>query len=336
MKRHGNLFEKIVDINNILLALENAKRGKSHYREVKKIEKDPLYYCEKIKEILESGEFSTSEYSVYEKMCGRKKRTIYRLPYFPDRIVHHAIAQVLDPIWRKTFIRDTFQSIKGRGVHDARKRICKALQNKDLTHALQIDITKFYPSIDNNLLKRFVRHKIKCNRTLCLLDDIIDSSEGLPIGNYTSQILGNVYLSAFDHFVKEILKVKYYYRYCDDILVFDNTSSKLHTIKRKILELLSLLKLKANQNHRVVKIKDGIPFIGFSFFHVMTRLAKRNSGNFKQKVLFVKKNHHRLKHKIVSVVMSYWGLVKYTNTKSLWYKYCDRELQVKMNNYGTP
>lgn len=335
MKKHGNLFEKIVNIDNIILAHQNAKKGKSHYREVKEIEKDFLYYCEKIKEMLENGEFTTSDYVVYEKMCGRKKRTIYRLPYFPDRIVHHAIMQVLEPIWRNTFIRDTFQSIKGRGVHDARKRISKALKNTELTHALQIDIKKFYPSIDNKLMKKFIRRKIKCSRTLYILDDIIDSSEGLPIGNYTSQVLGNVYLSVFDHYMKEHLRVKHYYRYCDDILVFSDTSYKLHTIKRKITKSLQLLNLSVNNNHRIVTVKNGISFIGFKFFHNITKLMKRNADNFKRKVLFVKKNHYRLKEYSLPTIMSYWGLVKYTNSKSLWYKYFDKELQTKMSIYGT-
>jgi len=335
MKRYRKLFEKIVNIDNILLAHENAKKGKSHYREVKEIEKDPLYYCEKIKEMLENGSFTTGDYDVYEKMCGRKKRTIYRLPYFPDRIVHHAIMQILEPIWRNTFIRDTFQSIKERGVHDARKRITKALKNTELTHALQIDIKKFYPSIDNELMKKFIRRKIKCPRTLAILDDIIDSSKGLPIGNYTSQVLGNVYLSVFDHYMKEQLRVKHYYRYCDDILVFGKGSSVLHKLKRKIIKILEYFNLRVNKNHRISSLKEGISFIGFKFFLTVTKLMKRNSISFKRKVLYVKKNHYRLKEYSISTILSYWGLVKYINSKSLWYKYFDKELQTKMSIYGT-
>lgn len=331
MKRHGNLFEKIVDLDNLLLAHQNAKRGKAHYREVKKIEKNPVYYCEKLKAMLENGEFTTSKYTVYEKLCGRKKRMIYRLPYFPDRIVQHAIMQILEPIWRKTFIRDTFQSIKGRGTHDTRKRIQKVLKNNKLPFALQMDIKKFYPSVNNSMLKNTVRRKIKCSKTLKLLDNIIDSSKGLPVGNYTSQILGNVYLSTLDWFAKQKLKLKYYFRYCDDILVLSGDKVFLHETKTKIIKALSLLTLQINKNNRVSRTDDGIAFIGFRFYPNQLKLLRRNSDSFKKKIKMIKRNHKRVSTKSkISSVMSYWGMIKHCNAKALWNKYFDKELQIKL------
>src|SRR5690606_9941326 len=112
----------------------------------------------------------------------------------PDRIVHHAIMIVCGDFWEKSLIRDTFQSLGGRGTSDARKRVQRFIQRNKPKYYLQIDISKYYPSINNNILKEVICKKIKCKRTLDLLYDIIDSCEGVPIGNYLSQIFGNLYL----------------------------------------------------------------------------------------------------------------------------------------------
>lgn len=329
MKRYNNLFNKIIDIDNIYLAHQNARKRKTHYKEVRKIDANLDFYMYKIKEILENGQYVPSEYKIFKKVCGKKIRTIYKLPYFPDRIIHHAIFQILEPIFTKTFIRDTFQSIKGRGVHDARKRIQKSLKDENLTHALQIDIKKFYPNVDNDILKNIIRRKIKCNKTLDILDSIIDSNKGLPIGNYTSQILGNVYLSGFDHIIKENLKIKNYFRYCDDILILGNNSYDLHTTKREIFDLLDILKLSVNNNHKIIKIDDGIKFIGFVFYKNKVKLISNNAKNFKRKMLHLKKTHNN--KNIRNSIMSYWGQVKYIQGKSLYFKYFDKELRKKMN-----
>lgn len=329
MKRYNNLFDKIINIDNIYLAHQNARKRKTHYKEVKKIDKNLDYYMYKIKEILESDQFVPSDYKIFKKTCGRKVRTIYKVPYFPDRIVHHAIFQILGPIFSRTFIRDTFQSIKDRGVHDARKRIQKSLKDENLTHALQIDIEKFYPNVSNEILKNIVKRKIKCTKSLKILDSIIDSSKGLPIGNYSSQILGNVYLSGFDHIIKENLKIKHYFRYCDDILVLGENSHDLHSTKREVINLLNILSLSVNKNHKVIKIDDGIKFIGFVFYKNKIKLISNNAKNFKRKMLFLKKNYY--KKNIRNSIMSYWGQVKYIQGKSLYFKYFDKELRKKMN-----
>ncbi|MGL4520834.1 MAG: RNA-directed DNA polymerase [Phocaeicola sp.] len=175
--------------------------------------------------------FSTSKYVIKKKVEGGKLREIYSLPYFPDRVVQHALLQVIGPRLEKSFIRDTFQSIKGRGTSDARKRVSRFIKINRPTHYLQLDISKYYPSINNSKLKQKIRSVIKCPDTLHLLDNIISSCEGLPIGNYTSQVLGNYYLTDFDWFIKQQLKVKGYFRYCDDLVFFGTSSKELMDIK---------------------------------------------------------------------------------------------------------
>ena len=162
------------------------------------------------------------------KILRTKRREIYQLPYFPDRITHHAIMNILEPIWVSVFTSDTYSCIKNRGIHAAAKRLKRELKldPEGTKYCLKIDVRKFYPSIDHEILKQVVRRKIKDKRLLWLLDEIIDSADGVPIGNYLSQYFANLYLAYFDHWIKEE-RIKYYYRYADDIVILgsDNEPS---------------------------------------------------------------------------------------------------------------
>ena len=114
MKRHGNLWEKIIDYDNLIIAHRNARRGKLYYTEVKEVDAFEDEFIKYLQYLLISKKFNTSHYEVSERFDGRKTRTIYKLPYYPDRIVQHALLQICEPIWKPTFIRDTFQSSTGR------------------------------------------------------------------------------------------------------------------------------------------------------------------------------------------------------------------------------
>jgi RNA-directed DNA polymerase len=335
MKRYGNLFEKICDIDNLMLAHQNARKGKSSYREVQMIDKNPRYYAEILQKMLFDQNFKTSKYQIFWKDCGTKKRLIHKLPYWPDRIVQHAIMQILEPIWLPTLIRDTFQSIKGRGTHDARQRIQKIVRSDDAVYCLNLDIKKFYPSVDNDLMKQIVRQKIKCKETLHLLDDIVDSTLGLPVGNYISQILGNVYLSSLDHYMKERLKVKYYYRYCDDIVIFAKTKEELHRIKDRLFSYIDNLRLEVKSNWQIFPLtKRPLDFIGWVFSKKSTRLRKRTAKRFETKCKQIKRNHRRIDEQhALSSIMSYWGQIKYVNAKCLWKKVMDGEMLSKTDKY---
>ena len=176
MKRYSKLFDKIVDLDNIKLAHKNASKGKKHYTEVKMFNTKPDFYARLIRKILIEDTYRTSEYKRKFKNDKGKMREIFVLPYYPDRIIHHAIMQVLEPIWRKTFITNTYQSIKGRGVHKCKKHLEAVLLDRNITddiHCFKLDIEKFYPSINNEILKQILRRKIKCKSTLSLLDNII-------------------------------------------------------------------------------------------------------------------------------------------------------------------
>lgn len=158
MKRKGNLWTKIIDKSNLYLAFEKAKRHKSWQRKVKIIEANLDYYIEKLQNDLITGQYKTAEYklkTIYEP----KKRDIYILPFYPDRIVHHAIMNVLEPIWDNRFIYNSYACRKNKGQH---KGSIKCMEyTRKFKYCLKCDISKFYPSINHSLLKKVIRKKNK-------------------------------------------------------------------------------------------------------------------------------------------------------------------------------
>lgn len=321
MKRFGQLYPAICSMDNLKTAFKQASRRKAHYREVKAFKKDVEKNCGIIRQMLVNKTFQNSDYELFISNQYGKVREIAKLPFYPDRVVQHALCQVLEPIWDRQYIRDTFSCIKGRGIHDGVQRIKEALKDEAGTqYCLKLDIKKFYPSIDNEILKQIVRRKIKCKDTLWLLDEIIDSTQGLPIGNYTSQHLGNIYLSRFDHFVKEDLKATYYYRYCDDMVLLSDSKKELHAwfcqIKTYLQEHLSL-SIKPNWQVFPVDVR-GIDFLGYRFFHGYTLLRKSLAQAFKKRMGEIKSHANpNASTSVRSSAASYAGWMKYANCYNL-------------------
>lgn len=319
MKRHGNFFDKITDLENIKLAHKHARKGKAFYTEVKMVDADIDKYCKEIQKSLVNQTFNTSKYEIEDRFDGRKMRTIYKLPYYPDRIVQHALLNVVGQIFVNSFIRDTFQSIVGRGTSDAMRRVKQVVRSSDCPrYALKIDVEKYYPSVNNSKLKTIVRRKIKCQRTLWLLDNIIDSMQGLPIGNYTSQHLGNLYLNEFDWMVKQKLKPKAYFRYCDDIVFMDDMKSKLLACKVQSIAWLGGLDLNIKPTWNIYDIyRHGIDFVGYVFTPLNTRLRKSIAVKFKAACRTVRQKAVD-PTKDLSRIMAYKGWAKGCNGKRLW------------------
>lgn len=307
MKRINNLFDKITDINNIILADKKARKGKTQTYGVKKHDLDAYNRNIQIRQSLIDGTYKTSEYDVFT-IYEPKERKIYRLHYDPDRIVHHAIMNVLEPIWINIFTKDTYSCIKNRGIHLLSKRLKKDLKDiKGTKYCAKMDIRKFYPSIDHDILKKIIRKKIKDKKVLKLLDEIIDSANGVPIGNYLSQFFANLYLAYFDHWIKEELQVKYYYRYADDIVLLSNNKQQLRNWLIAIKFYLKYnLKLELKSNYQIFPVdKRGIDFVGYKFYHTYILLRK----SIKKKLF---KNINNIKS-----FPSYIGWLKYCNSKNL-------------------
>lgn len=321
MKRMGNLYGRIISLENLRLADEKARRGKLRSYGVRRHDQRRDENIYQLHETLKNKAFETSRYDIFRMITDNgKEREIYRLPYFPDRIVHHAIMNIMEPIWMSTFTADTYSCIKGRGIHGAAKKLKREIKNSDQTkYCLKIDIRKFYPSVDHAILKTILRRKIKDNDLLSLLDKIIDSAISLPIGNYLSQFFANLYLSKFDHWIKEEKKIKYYYRYADDMVFLHSDKGFLHGLLVEINHfMISELNLQLKSNYQVFPTNvRGIDFLGYRFYHTYTLLRKSIKKRFCRKVAKLNKS------KIISLkdykqqVCSWTGWTKHCNAANL-------------------
>jgi RNA-directed DNA polymerase len=310
MKRVNNIYEKIISIENLTLANIKARKGKGKQYGIKVFDKKPQDNIEELHKMLLEKNYQTSEYTTF-KIFEPKERLVFRLPYFPDRITHHAVMNVLEPIFTKLFTADTYSCIKGRGIHGAANNLKKALQDQNETmYCLKLDIVKFYPNVDHEILKQLLRKKFKDQDLLWLLDEIIESADGLPIGNYLSQYFANFYLTYFDHWIKETMQVKYYFRYADDIVILSNNKPHLHQLLFEIKQYLSTnLKLQVKGNYQVFPVESrGIDFVGYVFYHTHTMLRKSIKKRFAKAVS---------KTKSKATIASYYGWAKHCNSKHL-------------------
>lgn len=278
MKRYGNLYAQICDINNLRLAAQNAASGKRRRSEVTAFFARLEENLEQLHRELTEKRYKTSPYDVFVKFEG-KRREIYKLP-FRDRVVHWAIMQVLEPIWTPQFTADTHACIKGRGMHSLLRKLREDLRNdpEGTAYCLKLDIRKFYPSIDHEKMKAVVRRKIKDPEVLWLLDGIIESAPGVPIGNYISQYFANLYLSELDHLLKEVAGVRYYYRYADDMVLLAGDKPTLHGWLVLINDWLNVERhVDLKSNYQVFPVESrGIDFVGYVTFHTHCLARKKN------------------------------------------------------------
>lgn len=319
MKRIGNLYDSICSVENLQLADIKARKGKTKSFGVKKHDENREDNILKLHKMLMNGTFKTSKYEVFQ-IHDPKTRDIFRLPYFPDRIVHHAIMNILEPIWVSVFTTDTYSCIKNRGIHAAAKKLKVALKDPvETAYCLKIDIRKYYVSIDHGVLKSIIRRKLKDKRLLALLDEIIDSAEGVPIGNYLSQYFANLYLAYFDHWIKEDKRVKHYYRYADDIVVLAPNKPYLHSLLRDIETYFIDLKIEVKNNWQVFPVKSrGIDFLGYVFYHTHTRMRKSIKQRFCRKVATLNKRQKPLtEEEFKQAICPWWGWAKYCDSKNL-------------------
>lgn len=319
MKRYNNLFDKIVSLDNLYEADKKARRQKSHRPEVMLFDKNKDKLLLDLQRKLINGEYETSEYYVF-KIYEPKEREIFKLPYYPDRIVHHAIMNIMEPIWVSAFVKGTYSCIRKRGIHKALKDVKFALKDEINTqYCLKLDIRKFYPSIDHDILKIIVRKKIKDKRLLNLLDEIIESAQGVPIGNYLSQFFANLYLTYLDHWIKEQKKVRYYFRYADDIVILGRDKQELRNLFYDIQNYLNnKLKLNFKDNWQIFKVDSrGIDFVGYRVFHTHTLLRKRIKKKFCKKINKLNKKQNLDKDTYKQKICSYIGWIKYCNGRNL-------------------
>ena len=319
MKRINNVYDKICDLDNIEKADNKARKCKRKQYGVIKHDKNRAEDNFDLFLDLSLENYKTSKYSTF-KVYEPKERLIFRLPYYPDRITHHAIMNIMEPIWMKVFTKDTYSCIKGRGIHTLARQLKHDLQNdkEGTKYCAKMDIKKFYPSIDHEILKMIIRKKIKDKKLLKLLDEIIDSADGVPIGNYLSQYFANLYLAYFDHWIKEVLKVKHYYRYADDIVLLSDDKDQLRRWVIAIrIYLKENLKLELKSNYQIFPVEvRGIDFVGYVFRHNYIKIRKGVKLRL-MKLVRLYKDDKISQEKFEQSVTSYFGWLKYCNSKNL-------------------
>lgn len=314
MKRYDHLYEKVYDIDNLRKAHRNAKKGKGWYKEVKMIDKNPDYYLHQIQEMLINHTYHTSEYEVFTKKEGKKERTIYKLPYYPDRICQWAILQVIEPCIINNLTDDTYSAIPKRGIHKALFKLQRAMWNdtENCKYCLKLDARHYYQSVNHDLLKQKYARMFNDTDLLWLLNEIIDSiktaeiedltaiylleedidpNTGIPIGNYLSQYSGNYYFSSFDHWIKEQKHVKYYFRYMDDIVIFACTKEELHELRKEIeIYFRNELKLNIKGNWQIFpSYIRGVDFLGYRTFLNYSLLRKSTCEDMKRKLTAIRR-----------------------------------------------
>ncbi len=319
MNRKGHIFEQIIDIDNLRLAAYKARKGKKPTANMREYDKDPEGNLLALQRSLIEGTYKTSPYVLFT-IHDPKEREISRLPYYPDKVAHHAFINILEPIYVRQFTADTYSCIKGRGIHACANAVKRMLREdpEGTRYCLKIDIRKFYPNINHDILKQLHRHIIKDRRVLAWLDELIDSTEGetgIPIGNDPSRYFSNFYLSPLDHWLKEKKHVKYYARYMDDIVIFGASKDELHALLREMREFLTSLKLEIKDNYQVFPTDArGVDFVGYVFRHTHTRLRKSVKQNLARKVALLNRKGHRVSERDYrNAIAPWWGWAKHCN-----------------------
>ena len=309
MKRYSNLWSKICDMENLKLAHKNARKDKSHYTAVKKTDANLEERLTEIQQMLINHTYKPGMYHTSWRYDKGKWRILYKLPYHPDRVIQWAVMQQIEPCFQRVFLPSVCASLPNRGIHYTCQLLEKYMRDnpEGTKYYLQIDIKKFYPSINRDILRQLLRRLFKDKDLLSFFDILIDNFDysdihklnltaeqqklycnpecGVPIGSYISQYFANFYLAYFDHWLKEECKCKYIIRYMDDIVIFSNSIDFLENLVNKIeIYLQTHLQLKLKPNYILDETDKGISLLGYIHFPTYRLIAK--NGIRKAKALF--------------------------------------------------
>lgn len=310
MKRYGNLWPQIINFDNLLLAARQAQQEKRFRANVLEFNYALETELFTLQAELQNHTYQPGAYRTF-KIWDPKPRLISAAPY-RDRVVHHALCNVIMPLLDRTLIEDTYANRIGYGTHRALKRFTQYARSH--RYCLQADIQKYFPSLDHEILKALIRKKLKCPDTLWLIDTIIDASneqepviayfpgdnlltplqrrKGLPIGNLTSQFFANLYLNPFDHFVKRQLKLQHYLRYVDDYAAFSDDQEELAQARQAMEDFLATLRLTMHPiKSQLFEIRHGANFVGFRVLPDRIRVRNDNLRRARRRIKQLQKDY---------------------------------------------
>lgn len=313
MKRYGNVWPMVCTKENLKEAALHAMKGKPGLKYFLKNEERLL---ENLMNDLKNETYTLSplkEFIVYEP----KERIINYPKLYPDKVYQAAVMLIIKPLIVSKLTQDTYGSLEKRGIKGALSKMKKALKKNPDWYYVQTDVKKFYESIDHDILKMKIRRIFKDQKLLRFIDANIDRHDkGLAIGTWLNQYLANLFLSDFDHYIKEVIRVPYYFRYMDDMVVLVPGKEEANKVLGVIKGEMEKIKLTVKPTHRVAPVKIGIDFIGYKLFPGKTRLRRSIGFRFQRRFKrLIKKGlgDPEIKQKIAS----YWGWCKHGNCRGL-------------------
>jgi retron-type reverse transcriptase len=339
MTRLSGLWPWLVSFENLFHAYRKARRGKRSREGVAEFGLNLERELLRLQRELQDDSYRAGHYRLFT-IYERKPRVIAAAP-FRDRVVHHAVMNLIEARLDQSFIADSYACRHGKGVHAAVDRYQAWAQT--YRYVLKMDVRQYFFSIDHDLLKEKLRRRIKDTRVLALLDRIIDGSPtgtfelcyfpgddlftplerraGIPIGNLTSQFFANLYLDDPDHYIKQVLRVRPYLRYVDDMVVLDHDKTRLADIREAVRERLAAdrLRLHPHKAH-VTKSVDGLSLLGYVVFPGRRRLRNDNGHRFARKLRRMTRAYRvrRLEWaNVVASTQSWIGHAKHADTDGL-------------------
>ena len=321
------LQEAMADYGNIHKAYNKARKCKRYRKDVLQFTKGKEENLEEVRNDVQELIYKPSEYR-YFKVYEPKERQIMALPFY-DRVLQHAINNILEPIFNRRFIFHSYACRKGKGMHVASDTLQKWLYEWQKFHideplyAIKADIHHYFQSINHDVLKAEIRKVIKDAGTLALIDRIIDHNGqmpdgiGIPVGNLTSQLFANIYLNMLDRYVKHELKAKYYIRYMDDFIILspDKTQLKewLERIERFINEKL---KLELNPKTTILCTKNGVDFVGYKHRATHKKVRQDSIKRIKKTIKQYKKGKLTKEH-LQKSIQSWTGHAEHADSYHL-------------------
>lgn len=361
MKSYNNLFEKLIEDENIKKAINRSSLGKRERKDVAHVLADQDYHVKVIKDILIKQKFKVPNHELKEINDGitLKKRLIVRPRYKYEQIIHHSVIQILAPIIKRGMHKYSCGSIPGRGAHYGKRYIEKFIRNNQnaCKYCLKMDVHHFFQSISHSELKKLLKKKIHDEKFLWIVFTLIDGYSdheengevyGIPIGYYTSQWFANWFLEGLDHYIKENLKAKCYVRYMDDMIIFGSNKRSLHKTRKGIAEYLENIKLELKDNWQVFKFdyikSDGtrcgrpLDFMGFKFYRDRTIVRKSIMLKATRKANRIRKKEHVTWYDACQMV-SYLGWLKSADTYNVFVErikpYVNvKGLRIKISKHG--
>jgi retron-type reverse transcriptase len=342
MKTYKHLWGKFISFENLYSAAMKSQRGKRWKPATLAFNFELESKLLKLQDELVKGNYIPGSYFSF-KIYEPKERVIFAAPY-RDRIVHHALMNILEPIWEPRLFHHSYACRVDKGTHKALDTCQLYLRNNK--YMLKCDIQKYFPNIDHLILKQILRQKIADRRILTLLDLIIDLSpveiskelplqyfkgddlftpitrrRGIPIGNLTSQFFANLYLNELDRWIKEKCNIKYYLRYMDDFIVFEDSKSRLKELREKLRKYLYELRLLLHpKKQEIFPSKNGVPFLGFHIYDTHRRIQKANLRSFKNRMKIKQNQFSKGEISIADVkqsIMAWLGHSQHGNTYKL-------------------